>query len=181
MMTDGEIREALEKGWIKIDPEPADSDIQPCSIDVHLGNVFGLIPFINRRNFVRLSEKSEVEYRTSNELVLGPNEFVLAQLKERVTLDNQTVARIEGKSSVGRKGISIHATAGFVDAGWDGILTLELHNASGVNVLLRAGDPIGQIAFDRLAVPVQRPYGSKELGSHYQGADRVQGAENLKV
>lgn len=177
MLSDGEIREALESGAIVLDPPPEDKDIQPCSIDVHLGGRFGLIPPRARTHLVRLSDKSEVEYFTKRELVLGPGQVCLAQLKERLTLDASHTARIEGKSSIGRKFLSIHATAGFVDPGWDGILTLELHNASNVNLLLCEGDPIGQLAFEKLARPAERPYGHEDLGSHYQGSDEVKGSE----
>lgn len=175
MLSDIEIRAAMNLGDIRIEPEPEDRDIQPASIDVHLGARFGLL---QRQDFiiVPLTAPSKVRYFDATEIVLGPGQFALGQLAERVTLSARMVARIEGKSSNGRKGLAIHVTAGFVDPGWDGILTVELFNASQITYLLRAGDPIGQLAFDALNIPAARPYGHKELDSHYQNSEAVKGA-----
>jgi dCTP deaminase len=177
LLSDVEIREALEDGDIILDPPPIDGDIQPASIDVHLGDRFGFLRERGRRRLVRLTDRSLVDYKQANELALGPGQFALGQLAERLTLSPSMVARLEGKSSNGRKGLAIHVTAGFVDPGWDGILTIELFNASNTAYLLCKGDPIGQLAFDRLAVPSERPYGRKELRSRYQGSNEVQGGE----
>lgn len=173
MLSDVEIIEAMRAGDIIIDPYPADRDIQPASIDVHLGKRFGVLQTPLHR-IARIVDPSEVEYR-EGPLRLYPYGFALGQLAERVTISERYVARIEGKSSNGRKGLTIHVTAGFVDPGWDGILTVELFNASNITYILQAGDPIGQLAFDRLLIASSRPYGHKDLGSHYQGAKEVQG------
>ncbi len=176
MLSDGQIRHALKQGWIKLDPYPEDKDIQPASIDVHLGNRFGGLKPI--RGAIHLNRPSEVLWMTGKELILHPHEFALAHIKERLTLKANFVARIEGKSSIGRRGIAIHVTAGFVDPGWDGNLTIELFNASQQTYILCEGDAIGQLAFDRLTAASLRPYGHKELGSHYQGATEAQSARH---
>ena len=179
MLSDGEIREALEKKWIVIDPFPEDHQIQPASVDVHLGGRFGRL-FKEGRQPPPLTDTSRVDYFDHKVTVLRPGQFLLAQLAERLTLNSSIIARIEGKSSVGRKGVAIHTTAGFVDPGWDGYLTIERFNASDIPYALRAGDPIAQLAFDKLAVPALRPYGHEELNSHYQQSTSVQGSLNTE-
>jgi dCTP deaminase len=101
--------------------------------------------------------------------ILHPGEFVLGQTLEWVELPDDLVARLEGKSSLGRLGLLIHSTAGYVDPGWKGTLTLELSNVANLPIALYYGMRIGQISFFRMSSPVERPYGSKELGSKYQG------------
>src|SRR5512135_2174376 len=98
-----------------------------------------------------------------------PGEFVLGATLERVAVPDDLVARLEGKSSLGRLGLLIHSTAGYVDPGWDGYLTLELSNVANLPITLYYGMKIGQISFFRMSSPVDRPYGSPELGSKYQG------------
>ncbi len=101
--------------------------------------------------------------------ILHPGEFVLGQTVEWVELPIDLVARLEGKSSLGRLGLLIHSTAGYVDPGWRGNLTLELSNVANLPIALYYGMRIGQISFFRMSSPVDRPYGSAELGSKYQG------------
>jgi dCTP deaminase len=101
--------------------------------------------------------------------MLHPGEFVLGSTRERVGIADDLVARLEGKSSLGRLGLLIHSTAGFVDAGWDGHLTLELSNVLNLPIKLYPGMKIGQISFLRTTTPVDMPYGSQALGSKYQG------------
>jgi dCTP deaminase len=174
MLSDTQIRAALNLGQIVIEPPPQDGDIQPASVDVHLGRRFGRLK--KQHSIYNLTASSDVEYFERDSITLKPGQFILGQLAESLTLNASHIARIEGKSSVGRKGIAIHVTAGFVDPGWSGVLTIELFNASNISYLLRAGDPIGQLAFDRLEVPSKRPYGHKELNSHYQNSEEVKGS-----
>jgi dCTP deaminase len=101
--------------------------------------------------------------------ILHPGEFVLGSTVERVALPNDLVGRLEGKSSLGRLGLLIHSTAGFVDAGWDGQLTLELSNVANLPITLYAGMKIGQISFMQMTTPAEQPYGTGRLGSKYQG------------
>ncbi len=110
-----------------------------------------------------------VEVGADEAFVLHPGEFVLGSTSERVTLPADLVARLEGKSSLGRLGLLIHSTAGFVDAGWDGYLTLELSNVATLPITLYPGMKIGQISFLQMTTPAERPYGSREVGSKYQG------------
>ena len=112
-----------------------------------------------------------VEVEGDEPFILHPGEFVLGQTLERVTLPNDLVARLEGKSSLGRLGLLIHSTAGFVDSGFSGNLTLELSNVANLPITIYHGMPIGQISFMRMDAPVEHPYGSSETGSKYQGQD----------
>ena len=184
MLSDVEIRAALQSGEIVLTPPPVDSDIQPASVDVHLGNRFGILvlpePAVDNGFDVEpqmlRGSSSEIEYVDADSFIIYPNQFILCQLSEKLTLGDRFAARVEGKSSNGRKGLGVQITAGFVDAGWDGYLTLELYNFSDIPYILRAGDAIAQLAFDRLGTPAARPYGHKELGSHYQGAEGTQGS-----
>ncbi|MGH2554254.1 MAG: dCTP deaminase, partial [Actinomycetota bacterium] len=110
-----------------------------------------------------------VEPEGDNPFILHPGEFVLGSTLERVRLPDDLVARLEGKSSLGRLGLLIHSTAGYVDPGWDGFLTLELSNVANLPITIYAGMKIGQISFFRLTSAAERPYGSRDRGSKYQG------------
>jgi len=172
LLSDRDIRSEVDAGRVRLDPwDPA--MIQPSSIDVRLDKFFRLFdnhkyPFIDpaqdQADLTRL-----VEVDPQEGFVLHPGEFVLGSTFELITLPDDVAARLEGKSSLGRLGLLIHSTAGFVDAGWDGQLTLELSNVANLPIALYFGMRIGQISFFRMSSPVERPYGSKELGSKYQG------------
>ena len=110
-----------------------------------------------------------VEVKPDEQFILHPGEFVLGSTLERVALPDDLVARLEGKSSLGRLGLLIHSTAGYVDPGWDGNLTLELSNVANLPITLFDGMKIGQISFQRLSSPVERAYGDPSLGSRYRG------------
>ena len=172
MLSDKSIREEIASGGIGIDPFSSD-DVQPASVDLHLDDkvlVFrnSTAPFIDlRRDIPELNEMVVIE--DDGPFILHPGEFVLGSTLERIRLSDSIVARLEGKSSLGRIGLLIHSTAGFVDPGWDGHLTLELSNVSRLPLTLYKGMPIGQISFQYLSTPAQNPYGSKELRSRYQG------------
>lgn len=172
ILSDRTIRELLDAGRIVIDPlDPA--DIQPSSVDVHLDNLFRVFrndttPFIDpKENQEDLTEL--VEVKEDNAFILHPGEFVLGSILERVKLPTDLVARLEGKSSLGRLGLLIHSTAGFVDAGWDGHLTLELSNVANLPIALYPGMKIGQLSFLQMTTPADQPYGSTAVGSKYQG------------
>jgi dCTP deaminase len=119
-----------------------------------------------RENLEELTELVSVE---EDPFILHPGEFVLGSTVERVALPDDLVGRLEGKSSLGRLGLLIHSTAGFVDAGWDGQLTLELSNVANLPITLYAGMKIGQISFMQMTTSADQPYGSGRLGSKYQG------------
>ena len=172
VLSDRDIRAALQAGRVRIDPYDS-SCLQPSSVDLHLDGDFRVFrnnryPYID----VRASQPDLTELVTieaDEPFILHPSEFVLAQTLEWVELPDDLVGRIEGKSSLGRLGLLIHSTAGYVDPGWKGNLTLELSNVANLPIALYRGMKIGQISFFRMSSPVERPYGSRELGSKYQG------------
>jgi dCTP deaminase len=172
VLSDNTIRAEIEAERIVIDPFDA-ALIQPSSVDVRVDNRFRVFqnsryPYIDvRQPMEDLTELVEVE--GDEPFILHPGEFVLGQTLERVTLPNDLVARLEGKSSLGRLGLLIHSTAGFVDSGFSGNLTLELSNVANLPITIYHGMPIGQLSFMRMDAPVDRPYGSAETGSKYQG------------
>ncbi|HZQ85432.1 MAG TPA: dCTP deaminase [Acidimicrobiales bacterium] len=172
ILSDKTIREEIDAGRIVIDPLDKDC-IQPSSVDLHLDRYFRV--FLNHTmRVIDVKEDQEeltelVEIGEDDSFVLHPGEFVLGSTSERVTLPTDLVARLEGKSSLGRLGLLIHSTAGFVDAGWDGHLTLELSNVANLPIALYPGMKIGQISFLRMTTPADAPYGSASVGSKYQG------------
>jgi dCTP deaminase len=172
VLADRDIRAAIDAGDVVIRPYDA-TDLQPSSVDLHLDRRFRVFrnnryPYIDvRAPQPDLTELLEVA--DDEPFVLHPGEFVLGQTLEWVELPNNLVARLEGKSSLGRLGLLIHSTAGYVDPGWRGNLTLELSNVANLPIALYAGMKIGQISFFEMSSAVERPYGSPELGSKYQG------------
>jgi dCTP deaminase len=173
VLSDATIRELIESGRIVIDPfDP--SMIQPASVDIRLGNSFRVfhnhrIKSLDLGNPPRdLTEHVEIDAK-DGEFVIHPGEFVLGRTQEWVEIPDDVVSRIEGKSSIGRLGLVVHATAGFVDPGFQGTLTLEIANFNSVPIVLRPGLFICQLSFMALDRPAERPYGHPELGSHYHG------------
>ena len=172
VLSDITIRELIESGRIVIDPFDS-SMVQPASVDIRLGNSFRVfhnhrIQSIDLGNPPRdLTE--HVEVPDDGEFVIHPGEFVLGRTKEWVEIPDDIVCRIEGKSSIGRLGLVVHATAGFVDPGFQGTLTLEIANFNSVPIVLRPGLFICQLSFMALDRAAERPYGHPELGSHYHG------------
>jgi len=172
VLSDRTIKEEMAKGRIVVEPL-GEGCVQPASVDVHLDRE--LLVFRNsRRAFIDIKEEQVdltemVEIEGDTPFMLHPGEFVLGSTLEHVELPADLVARLEGKSSLGRIGLLIHSTAGYVDPGWKGHLTLELSNVSNLPVTLYYGMKIGQLSYLRLSTPVDHLYGSKELGSKYQG------------
>jgi dCTP deaminase len=172
ILSDHTIREELAAGRIVVDPFD-DACVQPSSIDLHVDSEFRVFqnnryPFIDvRKEQPDLTEL--VEMKPGEPFILHPGEFVLGSTLERVALPDDLVARLEGKSSLGRLGLLIHSTAGYVDPGWDGYLTLELSNVANLPITIYPGMKIGQISFFRLTTPADVPYGSTKTKSKYQG------------
>ena len=174
ILSDRSIREAVAAGHIIIDPFD-DACVQPSSVDLHLDHRFlvfrnhtmGLIDV--RKDLSELTE--EVSSSEDDPFILHPGEFVLGSTSERVGIPDDLVARLEGKSSLGRLGLLIHSTAGYVDAGWDGQLTLELSNVASLPITLYPGMKIGQISFVQMTTAADNPYGSNKLGSKYRGQE----------
>jgi dCTP deaminase len=172
VLSDGTIRRLVAEGRVRIDPWD-ESMVQPASIDLRLGTSFRV--FHNHRiSAIDLADPPKnltelVEIGEADSFVIHPGEFVLGRTHEHVELPNDVVARIEGKSSLGRLGLIVHATAGFVDPGFKGTLTLEITNLTRVPIILWPGKPIAQLSFMALDQPAERPYGHPDLGSHYHG------------
>src|SRR4249920_2530847 len=172
ILSDRDIRTAIADGIIIIDPYD-ERCIQPSSVDLHVDSQFRVFRN-NRYPFIDVMHEQPdltelVEVPNGEPFILHPGEFVLGSTLERVALPDDLVARLEGKSSLGRLGLLIHSTAGYVDPGWDGYLTLELSNVANLPITIYPGMKIGQISFFRLTTPADVPYGSKATKSKYQG------------
>jgi dCTP deaminase len=172
VLSDRTIKEELEAGRLGIEPLDAGA-IQPASVDLRLDRWFRVFrstarPFVDVREPV--DDLTEVvEVKDGEPFIIQPASFCLGSTVEKITLPDDIVARVDGKSSLGRLGLLVHATAGYVDPGWTGCLTLELSNQSQMPIALYYGMRIAQVSFLKLTTPVDRPYGSAGLGSKYQG------------
>ena len=172
LLSDRDITRQLDEGRVRLDPYDPKL-IQPSSVDVRLDRWFRV--FQNHRYaFIDPSQEQEdltelVETTGDDAFVLHPGEFVLGATLEAVTLPDDIAARLEGKSSLGRLGLLTHSTAGFIDPGFSGHVTLELGNVATLPIKLWPGMKIGQLAFFQLTSPAENPYGSAVYGSRYQG------------
>jgi dCTP deaminase len=172
VLSDRTISRLLADGRIEIDPYD-ESLLQPSSVDVRVDRYFRVFhnaryPFIDvKEPQDDLTELVEIDGETP--FILHPGEFVLGSTFERIRLPDDLVARLEGKSSLGRLGLLIHSTAGFIDPGWNGHVTLELQNGANLPITIYHEMKIGQISFVQLTEAADSPYGSEGLGSKYQG------------
>jgi dCTP deaminase len=171
VLSDATIARYLAEGKVEIDPYD-ESLLQPSSVDVRVDRLFRVFrnnraPYIDVKVDQDLTELVEVE--DDEAFILHPGEFVLGSTLERITLPDDLVARLEGKSSLGRLGLLIHSTAGFIDPGWDGHVTLELSNVANLPITIYPGMKIGQISFMQMTEPAATPYGSEAIGSKYKG------------
>jgi dCTP deaminase len=180
ILSDKTIKVKIKSGEIVIDPF-SEEFLQPASYDLHLDKFFltfnkesiGIVDVKDKpKNLMK-----EIEVDEKEGFIIHPNEFVLANVKEITGVDSKHVGRLEGKSSLGRLGLIVHATAGFLDPGNKLRLTLELANVSPIPIKIYPGMKIAQIAFETLDKDCERPYGSKELNSKYLGDLRVRGSE----
>jgi dCTP deaminase len=172
VLSDRTIKEEIAARRLRIEPLD-ETAIQPASLDVRLDREFRVFN-VTSRPFVDVREPVDeltdlLAIKDDEPFVIQPGTFCLASTIETITIPDDIVARVDGKSSLGRLGLLVHATAGYVDPGWTGKLTLELSNQSQMPIALYYGMRIAQISFIRLTTPVDRPYGSEELGSKYQG------------
>ena len=172
ILSDVSLRKAIASGRIGIDPFD-EAMIQPSSIDVRVDSLFQVFRnhtagVIDVKKDMRFLTES-VEIPPDGVFMLHPGEFVLASTRERITMPDDLVARVDGKSSLGRLGLIIHQTAGWVDAGWDGHITLELANVASLPITIYPGMKIGQLSFMEMTTPAERPYGKGARGSKYQG------------
>ena len=172
LLSDRDIKSEIEKGRVKVEPY-AEAMIQPSSVDVRLDRFFRVFenhkysvidPSIEQPDLTR-----EVAVGPDEDFILHPGEFVLASTYEVITLPDDIAGRLEGKSSLGRLGLLTHSTAGFIDPGFSGHITLELSNVANLPVRLHPGMKIGQLCLIKLSSPAEHPYGSALYGSRYQG------------
>jgi dCTP deaminase len=172
LLSDGDLRKELDGGRLVLDPwDPA--MLQPSSIDVRLDRFFRVFQNSRYTHIDPMQQQDElttvVEPDGDDPFVLHPGEFVLGSTFESVVLPADLAGRLEGKSSLGRLGLLTHSTAGFIDPGFTGHITLELSNVANLPMTLWPGMKIGQLCLFRLSSPAQRPYGSDGVGSRYQG------------
>ena len=172
LLSDKDIRTEIDSGRVRIDPYDPEM-VQPSSIDIRLDRYFRVFenhryphidPAVEQPDLTRLVQPKE-----DGPFILHPGEFVLASTYEMVTLPQDLASRLEGKSSLGRLGLLTHSTAGFIDPGFNGHITLELSNVANLPIMLHPGMKIGQLCLFRLSSPAEHPYGSAVYGSRYQG------------
>ena len=172
LLSDRGIRSCVDSGRVRLEPWDPQM-IQPSSVDVHLDRFFRLFnnhkypvidPAADQPELTRL-----VDVSAEGSLILHPGEFVLGSTYEKVTLADDVAARLEGKSSLGRLGLLTHSTAGFIDPGFSGHVTLELSNTATLPIVLYPGMKVGQLCFFQLSSAAEKPYGSGASGSRYQG------------
>jgi len=172
MLSDREILTAVENGQVSIDPWDPQM-LQPASVDVRLDRFFRVFANYRYSCIDPAQEQADlthlVEVPAGEPFVLHPGAFVLGSTHELISIGDSIAARVEGKSSLGRLGLLTHATAGFIDPGFSGHITLELANVATLPITLWPGMKVGQLCFFEMSSPVLHPYGSEELGSHYQG------------
>ena len=172
LLSDRDIKAEISAGRVKVEPF-TDAMIQPSSVDVRLDRFFRV--FENHKYSVidpsteQPELTREVAVAGDEEFILHPGEFVLASTYEVITLPDDIAGRLEGKSSLGRLGLLTHSTAGFIDPGFSGHITLELSNVANLPVKLFPGMKIGQLCLIKLSSPAENPYGSALYGSRYQG------------
>jgi dCTP deaminase len=171
-LSDGDLRKELASGRLGLDPFD-EAMIQPSSVDVRLDRFFRVF---NNTKYTHIDPRQQqddlttlVETVDDESFVLHPGEFVLGSTFEAVDLPDDLAGRLEGKSSLGRLGLLTHSTAGFIDPGFQGHITLELSNVANLPITLWPGMKIGQLCLFRLTSPAENPYGSQKAGSRYQG------------
>jgi dCTP deaminase len=172
LLSDRDIRAELASGRVVLEPFD-DGMVQPSSVDVRMDKYFRVFENHRYPHIDPAEEQPEltrlVEPEVGEPFILHPGEFVLASTYEVVTLPDDVAGRLEGKSSLGRLGLLTHSTAGFIDPGFSGHVTLELSNVATLPIKLWPGMKIGQLCLFRLSSPAEHPYGSAQYGSRYQG------------
>jgi dCTP deaminase len=172
LLSDRDIRIEIDKGRVVLDPYDVEM-VQPSSVDIRLDRYFRVFENHRYPHIDPAEDQPEltraVEPDGEDPFILHPGEFVLGSSYEMVTLPDDIAARLEGKSSLGRLGLLTHSTAGFIDPGFSGHVTLELSNVATLPIKLWPGMKIGQFCFFRLSSPAEHPYGSAATGSRYQG------------
>ena len=175
ILSDKDIKRYLEEGEIVIEPLLDEKQIQPSSIDMRLGDEFKVFKVIRKPYIDPKDEEDIASYMESTTVekgeafIIHPNEFALATTLEYVKVPEDLVARVEGRSSMGRLGVTMHVTAGFIDPGFEGKITLEISNIGAMPVALHPGQRVCQIVFETMTSPSEMPYGHPERNSKYMG------------
>lgn len=174
ILSDTDIRLRLKRGDLGIWPNPDEHQLQPASVDVRLGCDF--VRFRQCRGSIDVRDGQALEDMQTRSSVpnmfgvkIEPGEFLLAVTRERVAIPDDLVARVEGRSSLARLGLAVHVTAGFIDPGFEGQITLELANFNRYPITVYSGMRIAQLVFEKLSTPAARPYGHKDGNNKYQG------------
>ena len=173
ILSDKTIKEYLEEGKIVIDPLKDEQQIQPSSVDMRLGDEFKVFKVIRKPYIDPKDEEDIAEYMESSTVpedeafIIHPNEFALATTQEYVKVPDDLVARVEGRSSMGRLGVTMHVTAGYVDPGFEGRITLEISNIGAMPVALYPGQRVCQLVFETVTTPAELPYGHPKRNSKY--------------
>lgn len=173
ILSDKTIKEYLEEGKIVIDPLKDEQQIQPSSVDMRLGDEFKVFKVIRKPYIDPKDEEDIAEYMESSTIpegeafIIHPNEFALATTQEYVKVPDDLVARVEGRSSMGRLGVTMHVTAGYVDPGFEGRITLEISNIGAMPVALYPGQRVCQLVFETMTTPAELPYGHPKRNSKY--------------
>lgn len=173
ILSDKTIKEYLEEGKIVIDPLKDEQQIQPSSVDMRLGDEFKVFKVIRKPYIDPKDEEDIAEYMESSTVpegeafIIHPNEFALATTQEYVRVPDDLVARVEGRSSMGRLGVTMHVTAGYVDPGFEGRITLEISNIGAMPVALYPGQRVCQLVFETMTTPAELPYGHPKRNSKY--------------
>ena len=173
ILSDKTIKEYLEEGKIVIDPLKDEQQIQPSSVDMRLGDEFKVFKVIRKPYIDPKDEEDIAEYMESSTVpegeafIIHPNEFALATTQEYVKVPDDLVARVEGRSSMGRLGVTMHVTAGYVDPGFEGRITLEISNIGAMPVALYPGQRVCHLVFETMTTPAELPYGHPKRNSKY--------------
>ena len=173
ILSDKTIKEYLEEGKIVIDSLKDEQQIQPSSVDMRLGDEFKVFKVIRKPYIDPKDEEDIAEYMESSTVpegeafIIHPNEFALATTQEYVKVPDDLVARVEGRSSIGRLGVTMHVTAGYVDPGFEGRITLEISNIGAMPVALYPGQRVCQLVFETMTTPAELPYGHPKRNSKY--------------
>lgn len=173
ILSDKTIKEYLEEGKIVIDPLKDEQQIQPSSVDMRLSDEFKVFKVIRKPYIDPKDEDDIAEYMESSTVpegeafIIHPNEFALATTQEYVKVPDDLVARVEGRSSMGRLGVTMHVTAGYVDPGFEGRITLEISNIGAMPVALYPGQRVCQLVFETMTTPAELPYGHPKRNSKY--------------
>jgi dCTP deaminase len=175
ILSDKDLKKCIDDGKIVIDPLTDEKQIQPSSIDMRIGDEFKVFrvirkPFIDPKDDDDIASYMEsLTVEDGEAFIIHPNEFALATTYEYVKVPDDLVARVEGRSSMGRLGVTMHVTAGYIDPGFEGKITLEISNIGAMPVALYPGQRVCQLVFETMTTPAEKPYGHPDRNSKYMG------------